>query len=103
MYAIEVWGGAFESKYIKRIDSFLKRAFKFGFTNNYIPFKTIIKNSDLKLWNNITKNCNHCLHNLLPEKRTRKLRNRAHNYILPRVCTERFKRSFINRCLFDTL
>lgn len=103
MYAIEVWGGAFESKYIKRIDSFLKRAFKFGFTNNYIPFKTIIKNSDLKLWNNITKNCNHCLHNLLPEKRTRKLRNREHNYILPRVCTERFKRSFINRCLFDSL
>ena len=29
------------------------------------------------------------------------LRKRRHNYILPLVRTERFKRTFINRCLFS--
>ena len=29
------------------------------------------------------------------------LRNRGHEYELPRVRTERFKRVFVNRCLFN--
>ena len=36
-----------------------------------------------------------------PMKRMRKLRDRGHNYILPLVRTERFKRCFINRCPFN--
>ena len=31
-YAIEVWGGAFYNKYLSRIDKFLNRAFKLGYT-----------------------------------------------------------------------
>ena len=30
------------------------------------------------------------------------LRKRRHNYIIPLVRTERFKRTFINRCLFSS-
>ena len=38
----------------------------------------------------------------IPEsKRTRSLRERKHNYILPKVKTERFKRVYVNRCLFE--
>ena len=29
------------------------------------------------------------------------LRQRGHDYTLPRICTERFKRCFINRSLFN--
>ena len=57
----------------------------------------------MKLWKSITDNSNHCLFDLLPPERTRQLRNRGHNYILPRIRTERFKSSFINRCLFLNL
>jgi hypothetical protein len=37
----------------------------------------------------------------LPEKRQKILRKRDHPFTLPQVRTERFKRSFVNRCLFD--
>ena len=52
------------------------------------------------MWNKIISKERHCLYDLLPEKRTRKLREREHDFILPKVHTERFKRCFINRCLF---
>ena len=43
-----------------------------------------------------------CLKDLLPSKRTdRSLRQRGHDYIIPRIRTERFKRRFVNRCLFN--
>ena len=42
---------------------------------------------------------NHCLNDLLPVKRTRRLRDRANDYVLPHVRIERFKRCFINRYL----
>ena len=38
---------------------------------------------------------------LLPPKRQLKLRNRGHDYELPIVRTERFKRVFLNICLFN--
>ena len=38
---------------------------------------------------------------LLPPSKTRLLRNRGHSYVLPQIRTERFKRCFINRCLFN--
>ena len=43
----------------------------------------------------------HVLDDLLPPKRNKVLRERGHDdFILPRVKTERFKRAFVNRCLF---
>ena len=37
---------------------------------------------------------------LLPPKRKRVLRERKHGFVFPRVRTERFKQSFLNRCIF---
>ena len=43
-----------------------------------------------------------CLKDLLPSKLTdRSLHQRGHDYILPRIRTEHFKRCFANRCLFN--
>ena len=53
---------------------------------------------DEKLWNNIIDNKDHPHYDLLPPKRLRYTRERGHNFILPLVQTERFKRTFINRC-----
>ena len=61
----------------------------------------VIRNRDCKLWNTITDTPSHPLYQLLPPKKQRFLRNRGHKFILPAVKTERFKRSFINRCLFN--
>jgi hypothetical protein len=62
----------------------------------------LIETRDRILFNRILDNPEHILYELLPEKRQMNiLRKRDHPFILPQVRTERFKRSFVNRCLFD--
>ena len=92
-YAIKVWVCAYEGKYLVQIDKFCKRAEKYGYTNKRITIGDIIRNRDRQLWEKITTE-NQCLNSLLPNQRTRRLRERGHNFILPRVNTERFKRTF---------
>ena len=42
----------------------------------------------------------HVLYDLLPQQIQRVgLRNGDHNLMLPKMCTKRFKNSFINQCL----
>ena len=85
------------------ISKFFKRAFRFGYTNNLYVMAEVIRNRDSNLWNTIidTVTPSHPLYQLLPPKKQRFLRKRGHDFILPVVKTERFKRSFINRCLFN--
>lgn len=99
-YGIQVWGAAYHRKDRERIDRFFKRAARFGYTKRKITISELISQHDNKLFKQISSNKQHILKDLLPEKRTRPLRNRTHNFILPCVKTERFKQCFINRCLF---
>jgi hypothetical protein len=57
----------------------------------------ILNNKDRDLWEKITTDPNHALQVLLPPSRQLESRNRGHEYELPRVRTERFKRVFVNR------
>ena len=61
----------------------------------------VIKNRDSDLFNRITSATGHVLYDLLPPKRNRALRKRGHDFILPKVKTERLKRAFGNRCLLN--
>ena len=99
MYAIEVWVCAYDGKYLSQIDRFIKHAVKYGYTNKRPSIAELIKTKYTKLWSKVTAQ-NHCLNDLLHPKKTRALRERGHNFILPQVRSERFKRCFINRCLF---
>ena len=100
-YAISVWGCACYSKYLSRIDKLQNRAIRFGYLRNITPVKELIEASDTRLWENITSSPKHPLFHLLPLKRTRILRERGHDFIPPRVKTERFKKVFLNRCIFN--
>ena len=99
-YAIEVWGCCYYDKYLKRIDKLFARAFKSGYCLKKYSICDILTTRDSKLWNKITSNTT-ALDDLLPPRRTRHLRSRGHDYILPRVRTSRFKSTFVNRCLFN--
>jgi hypothetical protein len=101
LYGIEVWGAAFKGKYLDRVDKFLKRAYRYGYTSKNYVLTDIIRERDIKLWKIISEDVTHSLYELLPPKKTRTLRKRGHNFILPKVRTERYKISFINRCLFQ--
>ena len=100
LYGIEVWGAAYQGKYLDRIDRFLMRAHRFGFTTKKTTILDLIKGRDYKLFKNVISD-DHILYDLLPPKRRRVLRERKHDFILPRIKTERFKHCFINRCLFN--
>ena len=99
MYAIEVWACAYDWKYLLQIDRFIKWAVQYGSTNKRPSIVERIRTKDTKLWSNVTAQ-NHCLNDLLPPQKTRTLRERGRNFILPQVRTKCFKRCFINWCLF---
>ena len=108
IFGIEVWGCASISvkylkytKYLSQVDKLLKRAYKYGSLMYQVSIVDILNNKDRDLWEKITKDPNHALQVLLPPSRQLELRNRGHEYELPRVRTERFKRVFVNRCLFN--
>ena len=75
-YAIEVWGGAFCKKYLSRIDNFLNRAFKLGYTKVCYSVLNILSEKDRQLWEKVQSPDNP-LHHLLPPTRHRVLRNRG--------------------------
>ena len=100
-YGSELWGGACYGKYINQIEKFIRRAYRNRYISEEINFVEIISKKDLKLWNNIMSNKNNALHELLPNRLNRPLRQRGHEFELPIVRTERFKCSFLNRCLFN--
>ena len=100
-YAIEVWGSALLKKYLKQIDQFFRRARRYGYTTKEYEMSSLIEEKDRALFRKITKDTEHVLHDLLPEMKQRTLRTQNHNYILPQIKTERFKRCFVNRCLFN--
>ena len=79
--------------------TFIRRAARFGYVSDATPMSFILDKREIKLFRKITSDGNH-IHEILPDKRNRALREREHEHILPRVKTERFKRAFINRCLF---
>jgi hypothetical protein len=42
-YGIEVWGSALEKKYLERIDKFLRRAYRYGYTTKSVQIIDLIK------------------------------------------------------------
>ena len=101
-YAIEVWGCAFYSKYLSRIVKLFARCYKLGYFLKKHSILGIRRNRDMKLWRGISST-NTALSDLLPPQRTRQMRTRSHNYILPNVWTSRFKSVFIHRCLSTSI
>ena len=67
--AIEVWGSTLECKHLSRIDKFCKRAHKYSYLLNFTPIKDILRVRDKLLWEQITKDYDHCLRDLLPMQR----------------------------------
>ena len=82
LYGIDVWGAAYQRKYLDRIDRFLKRTHRFGFITKKTTILDLIKDRDSKLFKNVIRD-DHILHDLLPPKRRQVLREHKHDSILP--------------------
>lgn len=104
MYASQAWSGHVSAASIGRIDAFLCRMYRYGFSQTMYDFNNLSVTRDFTLYHQIIKP-SHCLHCLLPcEKNLSQcmsLRPRGHDFILPTCKSELFKSTFINRCLYS--
>ena len=89
------------SDYLVQINSFLKRAFKYGLCSQLFSFLDLADDADQTLFNSMLKK-QHCLKVILPEVKTSSphLRQKGHMFDLPRCTLEIHKRSFLPWCLF---
>ena len=99
IYGVELWGDTY-NRYINQIEKFISRAYRNGYLAEKFNFSEVISDRDRKLWMKIINNKDNALQELLPNKLNRPLRQRGHEFELPMIRTERYKRSFINRCLY---
>ena len=75
LYGLEVWCSASQGKYLDRIDIFIRRPYRFGFTDKAILISEVIKNRDRDLLNRIISDTDHVLYDMFPHKRNRALRD----------------------------
>ncbi len=105
-YAISYWGVFCTAADANRIDSFLRRLVKYGYSCSTTDFQTYLKLADQTLFRKMCVGEQHCLYQMLPalkaETSTYVLRKRKHPYVLPVFRYELFKKSFLMRCLYSS-
>ena len=63
-YGIEVWGSALEKKYLDRIDKFLRREHRYGYTTKRVQIIDVVKEKGMSLFEKICSNPYHSLYEL---------------------------------------
>jgi len=86
--------------------SFLKRAYKCGFSEELLTVEQLLHSSATCLFNKMhqSSESTHCIHNLLPSVKALEysLRN-SQAYSLPQCKYQLFKMSYVNWCLFSNV
>jgi len=103
LYAMPAWGPHLNVAQTSRINSFLKRAYKYGFSEELLTVEQLLHSSATCLFNKMHQ-YTRCLHNLLPSVKALEysLRN-SQSYCLPQCKYQLFIISFVNWCLFNNL
>ena len=91
---------AVSSPELTTVQNFLRRCYKRKYISYAIDVNELIDKSDRSIFNKIKKNCNHPLYEIMPKIKQTSLRLRNPTSLLPRIHTERFKASYINRLYF---
>jgi len=101
--ALPAWGRFLSAELINRIDGFLRRLYKYGFTTTLLAFQQLHRNADTTLFKKIF-NSDHCPHHLLPPIMSLPMQLRPAVAVIVVSChyvKTTFKRSFITRRLFN--
>jgi len=102
LYALPAWGVHLSATQTGRINAFLKRSHKCGFSTELLTVDRLLHSSAATLFNKM-KQTSHCLNLLLPPVKDTEhnLRNSDSTYVLPQCKYNLYKQSFVNWCLFD--
>jgi len=104
LYALPAWGPLLNIELVHKIDGFLKRSYRYGFTSKLITMQPFINSTTEDLFCKMQRS-SHCLYPLLPPDRERSysLRDRGHSFQLPTCHYNLHKKSFVISCLFEFL
>jgi hypothetical protein len=64
-YALPAWGGFLAKENINKINSFLFKVHRFGYSLGHADVNDIIQDTDIVLFKSVVNNNTHCIHNLL--------------------------------------
>ncbi|XP_028414886.1 uncharacterized protein LOC114537971 [Dendronephthya gigantea] len=97
-YAVSVYGAS--KPELAKIEYFLRRCHKRKYISKEIRVQELLEKQDRKLFSKVRQIEQHPLRNLLPKKKVNRyeLRNKFSNF--PKINTDRFKNSYINRLIF---
>ena len=104
-YAASAWRGFTKASDRQHIDALIRRAKRCGYYDSDLPlFDELCDNADEQLFDNLRRNSQHTLHNLLPPEslasQNYSLRSRAHNRQLPENFNHLDDSNFIIRMLY---
>lgn len=104
IYCLSAWGGLITIDQANRINAVLKRAKRYGFTDETYIFEGLLECCDSAMFANMQAP-DHCLHHLLPPVRSSasQLRARGHDFILPKCRFSLYRKSFLPRCIYNYL
>ena len=101
-YALPAIAGQISVNDLHRIDAVFAKASRWQLTSIVPSAADIVDNADKRLFHFALKPT-HCLHHMLPPKKNahgRFLRFNEHGRVLPMAKIERYKNSFLIRCLY---
>jgi len=84
LYALPAWGCFLSKELSGRIDAFLKRCYRYGFTSEIEHVDVLFDRACVDLFHKI-RCSEHCLHDILPLviNQCYDMRHRPHSYVLP--------------------
>ena len=102
-YGLSAWGGFLTVHLKNKINSLFKKAHRYNFTSKIFTIDELLLQCDSTLFKK-SQLPHHCLNQLLPpppQSTSYNLRERGHDIMLTCVTSQLFKKSFINRTLFQ--
>ena len=97
-YGLSVYGASDSDLTV--VQTFLDRCFKRYYTSHYINIRELLEVRDKKLYNKCISDIGHPLNKILPKKKTTYYHLRKQSSIHPKIKTNRFKNTFVNRLIF---
>ena len=97
-YAISVYGAS--TPELTTIQCFLDRCFKRRYIIQRVDIHDILTQREFQIFKKAEADANHPLLDILPRRKLVKYSLRRESYHVPKVNSERFKNTFVNRLLF---
>jgi hypothetical protein len=100
VYALPAWGGFLTKDLVIKINAFLTKSAKYGYTSTLFEYDALLGRYDRTLFNSLLNDDNHCINCLVPKGKQLTMSLRKSRYELPKCLYKLFRNSYIVRTLY---